>query len=81
MTQGERTATIKTLLKWLSEQKEGASIGRVLFQIEVEITEMGSTHRTARSYLDSVRNAGLVSISVNRLKISEVGKKWLEAHQ
>lgn len=81
MTQGERTATIKALLKWLNEQKDGVTVGKVLWQIEVEITEMGATHRTAKGYLDSIRNASLVSVSGYRFKISEVGKKWLEAHQ
>lgn len=81
MTQGERTATIKKALKWLSEKKEGVSVGNFLFQIETEITEMGATRRTSRSYIDALRDSGLIQSNANRLKISEMGKKWLEAHQ
>lgn len=81
MTQGERTATIKKTLKWLNAQTESVSVMRFLYEIEVNITEMGATRRTSRNYIDALRDANLISVSGLKFKVSEDGKKWLASHQ
>jgi len=82
MTQGERSRTIKKLLKWLDESDEkGVTIAGIAAYVTREITEMGATERTAKSYVHSLEDANLIECRDGfRFTITKAGKNWLRRH-
>jgi len=80
MPQPERTKKIIKLLKWLLNIQKTATLAQCVAFIRVEITEMGGTERTARSYVNDCGHFGLIEESRGRFKITPFGQKWLERH-
>jgi len=81
MTQGERSRTIKKLLKWLNESEKGVTTAGITAYVTREITEMGATKRTAKSYVRSLEDALLIeSRDGFRWTITKAGQNWLRRH-
>ena len=60
---------------------DGVNVAAIYAYITMEITEMGSTHRTAKTYLASCENACLVeSFGASKWRISKAGRNWLRRH-
>ena len=80
MPQSERSQVIKRMLTWLNEQPQGATIGKLLRHVELEITGMGGSTRTIRSYVDRCRQQGLIRADGIKLICTEKCKRWLAKH-
>jgi len=81
MTQGERSKTMKAVLKWLNDSEKGYPISTIIRYVVNEITELGATERTAKSYVRSLEANYLISAGDGyRFKITPAGKKWLKRH-
>ena len=77
MPQSERSQAIKAMLVWLNEQERGATISALIRHVELEITSMGGSTRTIRSYVMRCRSQGLIRVDGIRLICTEKCKRWL----
>jgi len=72
---------MKAVLKWLNEIEEGVSAAGIHRYIISEITELGCTERTAKAYVDNLRDGHFIEEkSGYRFVVSASGKKWLKRH-
>jgi len=80
LPQSERSQNLKELLAWIKAKsmRKGATTQQILERITIEITDLGATTRTARSYLVTLERAGLIYTQGLRWKITDKGKNWLE---
>lgn len=78
MPQSERASVIKAMLGWLNEQPRGVLVGDLIRYVEMEITDMGASTRTIRSYIERCQRQGLIYTDGLRLKCSEACKNWLK---
>jgi len=80
--QSERSKNIRELLKWIGEAKsKGKTAGGCVAYVMHEVTEMGATEKTCKSYLRTLDKAAFITYDHPYWKISPAGKKWLERHQ
>lgn len=78
MPQSERSKVIKHMLIWLAEQPKGVLVGNLIRHVELEITEMGGSTRTIRSYIERCRSQGLIKSEGTRLICTHKCKNWLQ---
>lgn len=78
MPQSERSQVIKRMLMWLNDQPKGAMIGALIRHVELEITDMGGSTRTIRSYIERCRSQGLIKAEGTRLICTHKCKNWLQ---
>jgi len=80
MPQSERSQIIKAFLVWLEAKSKGsgATIQQCINYIIIEVTEMGSTQKRAKSYIESCHRAKLLYTDGMKFKITEEGKNWLQ---
>lgn len=82
LPQPERTKNIKAILKWLRDivGSKGATVGQIMAYTETEVTDMGATQRTIRSYIEAIRRRQLIAVCGDgfRLRITAAGRRWLE---
>jgi len=72
---------MKAVLKWLNELEEGVTIAGIKRHIINEVTELGCTARTAKAYVDDLRDSHFIEEkSGYRFVVSASGKKWLKRH-
>lgn len=78
MPQSERAQVIKSMLSWLVEQPKGATVGDIIRYVELEITDMGASTRTIRSYIERCRRQNLITSKGTHILCTEMCKKWLQ---
>ncbi len=78
MPQSERSQVIKSMLMWLNEQQRGVPIGNLIRHVELEITSMGGSTRTIRSYILRCKSQGLITEKGVRLICTRKCKNWLQ---
>ena len=79
MPQGERTKNIKAMLKWLTSKRK-VTVAQLQHQVKTEITEMGGTDRTIRSYIADCINAGFIKDEGAFLSATPLAKEWVARH-
>jgi len=72
---------MKELLKWLdakSKKSNGASTSEILKHVMSEISSLGATRRTARSYIETLSELGFIRIYRLKWKLTDKGENWLK---
>ena len=80
MPQAERKKNIIAFLTWLRDTQQKANMGQCVAYIRTEVTEMGGTERTARTYVKDCGHYGLIEEKRGKFSITIFGEKWLERH-
>ena len=81
MPQSERSQIIKQMLMWIDAKTKkdgGVSLGAIIRHTEREITDLGATSRTVKSYLQTLVRHRLVEIKGLKYLSTQTGKNWLE---
>ena len=71
---------MKELLRWLSAKSkkgDGASVGEIIKYVMSEITSLGASQRTARSYIETLSKLGFIRLYRLKWKTTELGENWL----
>jgi len=72
---------MKELLRWLdakAKKGSGAGTGDILKHIMSEISSLGATKRTARSYIETLSELGFIHQYRLKWKLTDRGKNWLK---
>ena len=81
MPQSERSQIIKEMLMWIDAKTKkdgGATLLQIVRYTESEITSLGATQRTVKSYLNTLLRHSLVSLKGLKFVCTQTGKNWLE---
>lgn len=80
MPQSERSQIIKEMLRWIQakSKKNGATLREIIEYTELEISEMGATHRAIKGYVKSLDDRGLIQSKGLTFTITSKGENWLE---
>ena len=77
----ERSENLKELLRWLyarTKQGRGTGINEIIRYIQLDITELGGTTRTARNYVKTLVKLGLVEIKGYKYLTTKLTENWLK---
>ena len=77
MPQQERSRNQIEMLKWLRNQKTGATTAALKAYTRNEITLLGATDKTIESYIDNLKNAGLIEYKHPFWQITNSGSNFL----
>jgi predicted transcriptional regulator len=82
MPQPEREKNIAEMLQWLQDVQNEATLSQLISYVKMEVTRMGGTERTIRSYIEDCHKYGLIEFKGNppRWRITNAGRKWLEKY-
>jgi hypothetical protein len=73
---------VESLLKWLSDMQHEVTFNELVGYVTEEVTGLGVTQRTIRSYIAELHKQGLIDFKENplRCKITDAGLKFLERY-